>query len=176
MKRYIVSSSKTDELRAKLQRAEEQDRVRSLVDPVMDAVMDQYTRVTGFLPSVGKFYYRPDLNSVLVEFTQDYHGGVTTLTWYTRPGTAKRDNPAMLSLDASDREIKQYAEQMVDRLKLEIRHTFKLVSDPYYTLDFPDYSVEEVVGWSRVSDKAKAMKFVQDVIARSKQLRNDYGL
>ena len=168
MKKYVRSAS-SEELRRKLDRKLEEERVADLVRPVVERIADAYFDMTGFRPHVEKYCYRDDLNAVLLEFNQHYAGGFTPLVTYTNPGRARPSNPAMISLDASDNEIYAYADRLVDKIKQRIRETF----DSWTTIvefDGEDESIfdSESVIASIVEkascDESRAARFIRNLL------------
>lgn len=168
MKKYIRSAS-SEELQRKLNRQLEKERVEDLVRPAVNRVLGAFFDETGFKAHVCKYYYREDLNAVLLGIDQFYDYGMTSLTTYTSPGRAKPSNPAMISLDASDNEIYEYVDRLVDRLKKRIQYSFDswtAVSE----FDGEDESIfdsesviAEIVRRARC-DKARAANFVRSLL------------
>ena len=109
MKKYIRSTS-SEELKRKLDLQIRKERIADLVGPVIERISDAYFNETGFELTVMKYYYREDLDAVLIEFAQFCEYGLGRLVRYTNPGRAKPSDPAMISLDASDDELVDYAD------------------------------------------------------------------
>lgn len=168
MKKYIRSAS-SEELRRKLDKKLREESVDELVKPVINLVLDAFVDETGFKARVMKYYYREDLNAVLLGIDQYYHYGCTPLTYYTNPGRAKPSHPAMISLDASDNEIYEYVDRLVDRLTERIQDTF----DSWMTISkfngedesiFDSEAVVDSIVESSVCDKSRAADFVRSLL------------
>lgn len=123
MKKYIRSAS-SEELRRKLDKKLEEESIDDLVRPVIKRIADAFVDETGFEIYVMKYYYREDLNAVLLNIGYDNGTGYPTLMRYTNPGRAKPSHPAMISLDASDNEIYEYVDRLVDALVEDIQSHF----------------------------------------------------
>ena len=168
MKKYIRSAS-SEELRRKLDLQLEKERIADLVRPIAERIKDEYFTMTGFKLSFQKYYYRDDLNAVLFEIHQYYNWGHTYLITYTRPGRAKPSDPAMISLDASDNEIYDYVDRLVDKLKERIQKTF----DSWTTVAWFDGEDESIFDSESViativkkanCDKSRAANFVRSLL------------
>ena len=168
MKKYIRSTS-SEELKRKLDLQIKKERTADLVGPVIERISDAYFDETGFKLTVMKYYYREDLDAVLIEFAQYCEYGLGRLIGYTNPGRAKPSDPAMISLDASDDEIYDYVDRLVERLTERIQKTF----DSWITLiefDGKDESVldsESVIDYivrSSNCDKSHAANFVRSLL------------
>lgn len=135
--------------------------------------------MTGFKLSFGKYRYREDLNAVLFEILQYYSLGYTYLTTYTNPGRARPSNPAMISLDASDNEIHDYVDRLVDKLTERIRKTF----DSWTTIAFFDGEDESIFDSESVidsivdkanCDKSRAANFIRSLLNSGEVVNNLY--
>lgn len=176
MKKYIRSTS-SEELKRRLDKKLHEESVDKLVRPVINRVLDAFVDETGFKARVRKYYYREDLNAVLLEIDQYYDYGRTVLTTYTNPGRAKPSDPAMISLDASDNEIYDYVDRLVNRLIPSIQETF----DSWTTLvefDGKDESVfdsESVIAdivEAASCDKSHAANFVRSLLNSGEVVNN----
>lgn len=168
MKKYIRSAS-SEELRRKLDLQLEKERIADLVRPIAQRIKDEYFSMTGFKLSFQKYYYRDDLNAVLFETFQFYNGGYTYLITYTGPGRARPSHPAMISLDASDNEIYDYVDRLVDKLIKRIQSTF----DSWTTVAWFDGEDESIFDSESViasiveeanCDKSRAANFVRSLL------------
>lgn len=168
MKKYIGSTS-SEELKRKLDLQIRKERTADIVGPVIERISDAYFNETGFELTVMKYYYREDLDAVLIEFAQYCEYGLGRLIRYTNPGRAKPSDPAMISLDASDDEIYDYVDRLVERLTERIQKTF----DSWKTLvdfDGKDESVfdsEHIIAYivrSSDCDKSRAANFVRSLL------------
>lgn len=178
MKKYIRSAS-SEELRRKLELQVEKERVADLVRPVADSIRNEYFEMTGFKLSFMKYRYRDDLNAVLFETAQYYSYGYSYLITYTNPGRARLSNPAMISIDASDNEIRDYVDRLVDKLIKCIRRTF----DSWTTVAFFDGEDESIFDSESVidsivekanCDKSRAADFVRDLLNSGEVVNNLY--
>lgn len=172
MKKYIRSAS-SEELRRKLDRKLEEERVADLVRPIAERIRDEYFNRTGFRLSFKKYYYKEDLNAALFELFQYFGGGYTYLITYTSPGRAKPSNPAMISLDASDNEIYDYVGRLVDRLIRRIQETFDhwttiLSFDGEDESTFDSESVIASIVEDANCDKSHAADFVRSLLNSGK--------
>ena len=168
MKKYIRSAS-SEELRRKLDSQLEKERIADIVRPIAERIQDEYFSMTGFKLSFRKYYYRGDLNAVLLESYQYYSWGHTYLITYTSPGRAKPSHPAMISLDASDNEIYDYVDRLVDKLKQRIQRTF----DSWSTVAWADSEDEAIFDSESViativekayCDKSRAANFIRSLL------------
>ena len=168
MKKYIRSTS-SEELKRKLDLQIRKERTADLVRPVIERISDAYFDETGFKLTVMKYYYREDLDAVLIEFAQFYHYGLAPVIKYTNPGRAKPSDPAMISIHASDNEIYDYVDRLVDGLIKCIQKTF----DPrtiILTFGGEDESVfdsefiTDYIVRSADCDKSRAANFVRSLL------------
>lgn len=168
MKKYISSAS-SEELQRKLSKKLEEERAADLVIPVIRRVLDKFSYETGFNARVRKYYYREDLNAVLLDIEQYYNSGFTSLVAYSNPGRAKPSHPAMISLDASDNEVYNYVGRLVDKLITRIQETF----DSWTTIIkfdgedesmFDSKAVTASIVKSAYCDEARASNFIRSLL------------
>lgn len=173
MKKYIRSAS-SKELQRKLDLQLKRERTEDLVRPIAERIEDEFFETTGFKPSVTKYRYREDLNAVLFEI---YLYGYGYLTKYTNPGRAKPSNPAMISLDASDNEIYDYVDRLVDNLIERIQGTF----DSWTTISSFDGEDESIFDSESVidsivdradCDKSRAANFIRSLLNSGEVVNN----
>lgn len=121
-----------------------------------------------------KYRYREYLNAVLFEI---YLYGYGYLITYTNPSRAKPSNPAMISLDASDNEIYDYVDRLVDNLIKHIQKTF----DSWTTISsfdgeddsiFDSENVIDSIVEQTKCDKSRAADFVRDLLNSGRVVNN----
>ena len=165
MKKYIRSAS-SEELRRKLDLQLEKERIADLVRPIAERIKDELFNMTGFRLGLQKDYYRDDLNAVLFEIYQYGYGYLIT---YNSPGRAKPSHPAMISLDASDNEIYDYVDRLVDNLTKRIQGTF----DSWTTISSFDGEDESIFDSESViasiveranCDESRAANFIRSLL------------
>lgn len=135
--------------------------------------------MTGFKLSFQKYRYREDLNAVLFEIFQYYSCGYNYLITYTNPGRARPSNPAMISLDASDNEVHDYVDRLVDKLTAVIQTTF----DSWTTISsfdgedesiFDSESVIDSIVDKASCDKSRAANFIRSLLNSGEVVNNLY--
>lgn len=160
---------------------ESEDKViDDTVEVLFSKIQKRFEDVTGFTVKLERYYYRHDLDSVLLR-TMSGCGmwDQVYLTYYTSPGRAGRRNPAVISLDPSDDELNQYVSRMKDKMIDHIRYIFK---SPYTITDSHDdpadyrlksedeldddtviSSIVEDADWYVVNDN-KAYRFIKSLL------------
>ena len=115
MKIYI-KSAKSEEAFKKAERAKKREAEYALCEPVITKIENRFLKETGFALELGKYYYRADLESVLVEFEVKYNYGLTLLLTYRNPGRAKPSDIAMVSIHATNAELDPIIDYLRSRL------------------------------------------------------------
>lgn len=174
MKKYIKSAS-SEELQRKLDKTLAKESESKMIEPTVQRIMDRYSKVTGFECRLDKYYYRSDLDAVLLVFTQYYNRGSSYLTYYTSPGKAKESDPAMISIDASDLEVADYVNYMVDKLVERIQRTFNTWSSvfPYVPgVSDTEHQVDVILQEATLYDESVARNFIYDLIDSGEVVNN----
>lgn len=167
LKKYIKSAfhSNFDTSDLKL----EKERIADLLRPTAGRVLDKLFERTGFNGSVKKWYYRQDLNAVLLQIGVRYALNTSYLNKYTNPGNATLSNPAIISLEPSDIEIDKFVDNLEEALINRIQETF----DSWTTLmgfdidnksvDESEYVIDKIVNEASC-DKRRAAEFIRSLL------------
>lgn len=190
MKIYIKSAT-SEELLKKAERAKKQEDEYALCEPVISKIKNRFLKETGFALVLGKYYYRADLESVLVAFGVDYNYGLTRLLWYSSPGRAKPGNIAMVSIHAANVELDPIIDCMRSRLiKRCIQYTFSseftLMYPPFrYTSkkltyddkQLDDYVINKIISeTSRRADPQIIRQFISELLDTGQVVNNLHNL
>jgi len=175
MKKYIRCYT-VQELEDKLAKAKEKEAIHALIEPVADRVLRKFRESTGFQPRIQKYYYARQFDAVLLEIGQYYNWGLLYLSSYINPGRARPNNPAMISLSASDEEVSEYVDRLIEGLIGAIKHTF----DSEYTVDrennlsynhiegvvgSDDWVIKKILREANIYDRSTAEKFIRSLLS-----------
>lgn len=136
-------------------------------------MLDKLFERTGFDGSVKKWYYRQDLDAVLLQIGVRYALNTSYLSEYKNPSRATLSNSAMISLEPSDIEIDRFVDNLEQALVGRIQETF----DSWTTLtgfdrdntpvDELEYVIDKIVNEASC-DKRRASEFIRTLLDSGK--------
>lgn len=139
-----------------LAREEEQARIDAIVMPTIDAIKDEYAKTTGLWPELGKYYYREDVDGVVMEFWQSLgHLAGYRLCTYNNPSRLSLSSKLIVHLD-DYADIDAYADMLVQRLTGALQRYFS--NEDFFwnywpeDIDLTDADAKEAVLDKWVSD------------------------